>query len=31
MLLFAEAMAEELGLEEFAERIRAIRREEYGT
>jgi hypothetical protein len=31
MLLFAEAMAEEMGLEEFAERIRAIRREEYGT
>jgi hypothetical protein len=30
MLLFAEAMAEEQGLEEMAERIRAIRREEYG-
>jgi hypothetical protein len=30
MLLFAEAMAEEMGLYEFAERIRAIRREEYG-
>jgi len=31
MLLFAEAMAEELGYYEFAERIRAIRREEFGT
>jgi hypothetical protein len=31
MLLFAEAMAEELGYYEMAERIRAIRREEYGT
>jgi hypothetical protein len=31
MLLFAEAMAEEQGLYEMAERIRAIRREEYGT
>jgi hypothetical protein len=30
MLLFAEAMAEEQGLYEMAERIRAIRREEYG-
>jgi hypothetical protein len=30
MLLFAEAMAEEEGLLEMAERIRAIRREEYG-
>jgi hypothetical protein len=29
-LLFAEAMAEELGLYEFAERVRAIRREEFG-
>jgi len=31
MLLFAEAMAEDLGYYEMAERIRAIRREEYGT
>jgi hypothetical protein len=31
MLLFAEAMAEELGYYEMAERVRAIRREEYGT
>jgi len=30
MLLFAEAMAEDLGYYEMAERIRAIRREEYG-
>jgi hypothetical protein len=30
MLLFAEAMAEELGYYEMAERIRAIRREEFG-
>ena len=30
MLLFAEAIAEDLGLYEMAERIRAIRREEYG-
>jgi hypothetical protein len=31
MLLFAEAMAEDLGYYEMAERVRAIRREEYGT
>ena len=31
MLLFAEAMAEDLGYYEMAERIRAIRREEYGA
>jgi len=30
MLLFAEAMAEEHGLKEMAERIRAIRKEEFG-